>query len=167
MTPLSDILIGEKGVFKSQSELAREVSKVSPQDYPDFGSTRALTNQICSGKRKVPDKLRQAIMRLLNGKPDHLVSAINKEIENHNKVIVPAMRNRGPNVRASCKNYAVQERLCRALVMFRFRTIMREKLLEEAMALFRTECLQADPGSGDSWENLFSELLKEMVAESK
>ncbi len=167
MIPLADTLVGEKGIFKSQSDLARQISNISPNDYPTATGVRALINQICLGQRKVPDKLRRAIIDLLNGKSDHYVSAIKKEIDNHNQVIVPMMRKAEPNARASCKNYAVQDRLCRALVMARFRIMFQEKPLEEAVALFRTECFEADPESGDGWESLFSDLLREIVREIK
>lgn len=163
MTPLGDMLIGENRLFASQSHLAREISRIRPRDYPDPSRIRALINQICSGRRKVPDNLRQVIMDLLNGKPDHLVSAFRKEIDNHNKIIVPMMRKEGTDVRTNCKKYIVQDKLCRALVKARLTAMLEEVSVEKAAAQFANECCIADPEIGDGWKDLFYDLLREYL----
>lgn len=163
MTPLALFLIGNnerKGIFSSQSDLAKKIATHCGQYYPNVASIRPLISQVLAGNRKVPEKLSAAIYELLKDMSPLIISGAQKEIQNHNKFIVPERRmGRNPNPQ---HNQLEQNEICRALTRNQIYAELKNWPFGEVMDRFGSKCREANSEISDvTWRDLFIDLLRE------
>lgn len=160
MTPLALILVGDSkntGIFTTQSDLANKIATSYGKYYPNKASIRPLITQVLAGNRKVPQKLSESIIGLLSGMSSHIISAVKKEIEEHNNVVVPLTRTQKQTDKIlGMANRSEQNTLCRDLVRTQISSDLREKPLEQVAAEFGVKCRNARPQiRREVWQSLF------------
>lgn len=174
-TPLSLLLVGDPkkgraGLFESQSDLARQVVSFDGSSYAGKqASVRSLIQQIFTGARKVPAELEGNILLVVGAKYNETTtSAVRKEMEQHNSILVPAKRI-APNGQTTLEHLQ-QNEICRLLLKNQIRKELETANILELRGKLETEVeeIKSFPDSQnlevDQVVDLYLALIKELMS---